>query len=58
MGLNKRAKETYAQKNQGEVCEEIGAQEECNILEDSFTSLNYSDVYLYCCIKAILKDKR
>lgn len=58
MGLNKRAKETYAQKNQGEVCEEIGAQEECNILEDSFTSLNYSDVYLHYCIKDILKDKR
>ena len=58
LGFNGRIKDRYAQRNQGEICEEIGAPKECEILEDSFTSLNYSDVYLYCCIKAILKDKR
>ena len=56
--MNERAKRQHDQQNQGEICEEIGAPKECKILEDSFTSFNYSDVYLYCCIKAILKDKR
>lgn len=56
--VKKKFEERVAQQNQGESCEETGFPKECEILEDSFTSLNYSDVYLYCCINAILKDKR
>jgi hypothetical protein len=57
-GLAARIRDQFAQQNQGEICEETAFPKECEILENSFTSLNYSDVYLYCCIKAILKDKR
>ena len=43
--------------NLGEICEEIGNPQKSEILEDSFTSLNYSDVYLYCCMNGVLEKK-
>ena len=57
LGLNGRICRRYAQQNLEEICEEIGAPKKCEILEDSFTSLNYSDVYLYCCMNGVLEKK-
>ena len=56
-GLADRIRNQFAQQIQGEICEEVGNPQKCEILEDSFTSLNYSDVYLYCCMNGVLEKK-
>jgi hypothetical protein len=58
LGMASKVKKKFEERDAQQICEETGNPKECDILEESFTSLNYSDVYLYCCIKDILKDKR
>lgn len=57
LGLGRHIDIQYAQQNKADKCEEIGNQKLCEILDDSFAGLKYSDVYLYCCINNILDHK-
>ena len=56
-GLGGAIDRRWNNRNQEETCEEIGAQKECNTLDDSFADFNYSDTYLYCCMNGVLEKK-